>query len=48
MGGYFNFLPPTAAPTVPEYKTSFPIFAPWLIPETTLSNSKSTRPNNPK
>ena len=28
IGGYLQCLPPIAAPTVPEYKTSLPIFAP--------------------
>ena len=48
IGGYLRFLPPTAAPTVPEYKTSLPILAPWLIPEITISNSKSTILSKPR
>ena len=47
-GGYLRLLPPIAAPTVPEYKTSLPILAPWLIPETTISNSKSTILRSPR
>jgi len=35
----------TAAPTVPEWYTLRPTFAPGLMPETTRSNGAPYRPN---
>ena len=44
MPGTPMTIPSMAPATVPEYVMSSPRFSPWLIPETTMSGSKSMSP----